>query len=283
MAARNPRAEMPFLDHLEELRWRILWSLLAIVIGTLIGLALCYRFNVLGILLAPVRHASTDPSLKLVYLSPTDPFFVTLKLAIVVGVLLAFPIVVYQGWSFMAPALEPHEKKAIIPSLYFGLFLFLCGVVMAYYALPFALRFFDSFQQETLEANLEVSNTLAFITKMLLGFGFLFELPIVIMILSALGLVTPRFLREKRRHAIVLITAVAAVVTPGDAVTLTLALMLPLMLLYELSIFLSARIYRRRQRKLGETLEPSGEAPAGSVAVDGTPTGPETESEEEDA
>lgn len=265
MSARNPRGEMPFLDHLEELRWRILWSLLAVTVGTLIGLALCYRFNVLGLLVAPVRSASSDPNLRLVFLSPTDPFFVTLKLALVVGILLASPVVVYEAWSFLAPALEPHEKKAIVPALYFGLFLFMCGVVMAYYALPVTLKFFDSFQQQSLEANLEVSNTLAFITKMLLAFGFLFELPILIMVLTAIGLVTPRFLREKRRHAIVVITAAAAWVTPGDAVTLTLALMLPLVLLYELSILLSTRIYRRRQRRLGEELRPSGEPPEGAV------------------
>ena len=131
MSARNPRGEMPFLDHLEELRWRILWSLLAVAIGTVVGLALCYRFNVLGLLVAPVRWGSSDPDLRLVFLSPTAPFFITLKLALVVGFLLASPIVFYQAWAFLAPALEPHEKKAIVPALYFGLVLFACGVAVA--------------------------------------------------------------------------------------------------------------------------------------------------------
>ncbi len=268
MSARNPRGEMPFLDHLEELRWRILWSLLAVAIGTVVGLALCYRFNVLGLLVAPVRWGSSDPDLRLVFLSPTAPFFITLKLALVVGFLLASPIVFYQAWAFLAPALEPHEKKAIVPALYFGLVLFACGVAVAYNALPYTLRFFDSFQQQSLEANLEVGNTLAFITKMLLAFGFLFELPVVIMILTSVGLATPRFLREKRRHAIVAITVLAALVTPGDAVTLTLALMLPLLLLYELSILLSVWVYRRRQRRAGEEPRPSGRPPAGAVPLE---------------
>src|SRR5690606_30558052 len=108
--------EMPFLDHLEELRWRILWSLLAIVVFTIIGFFLVTQYDVLGLLVAPITPMLEGTRLQ--YLSPTTPFFITLKLALLVGLLLASPIVIFQLWAFLSPALLPSEKKAIVPSLY---------------------------------------------------------------------------------------------------------------------------------------------------------------------
>jgi sec-independent protein translocase protein TatC len=245
---RNARGEMPFLDHLEELRWRIFWSVLAIAIGAVVAFGIVYYFNVLEILITPVRHARNDPNFRLIYLSPADPFMIKLKLAVVMGVILAFPVVVYQVWSFLSPALESHEKRAIVPALYLGLILFLGGVAMGYFlALPGMLEFFAKFEGQAMQSQLEISATLGMITKMLLAFGVIFELPVVIMVLTALGLVTPEFLRSKRRHNAVAMTALASFITPGDVVTLTLMMMVPLILLYELSIFLSAGIVRRRR------------------------------------
>lgn len=262
---RNPKGEMPFLDHLEELRWRILWSLLAIAVGTGIGFALVVYFDVLELLVLPVREAWNDPDLRLIYLSPADPFFVMLRLAIYCGLLLAFPIVVYQIWAFLSPALEKREKRAVIPALYLGLVLFVAGVALAYFAaLPVTLAFFQNFLATSLEGQLEINNTLGFIVKMLIAFGVVFELPIVIMVLSALGLVTPAFLRAKRRHAIVLITVLASFITPGDAITLTVMMMLPLLLLYELGIFLSVGIYRGKKRRAAE-YEASLDGPPGAL------------------
>jgi sec-independent protein translocase protein TatC len=255
---------MPFLDHLEELRWRILWSLLSVGIGAVVGFILVYYFDVMGLLLHPLRVAYEDPQYKLINLSPADPFFITLKLGIVVGVLLVFPIIVYQIWSFLSPALEKHEKRAIIPALYLGLILFLCGVSLAYFvALPLTLDFFQNFQVDYLEEQLEVGKTLAFITKLLLGFGFIFELPVVVMILSVMGLVTPEFLKSKRRHAIVGITVMASFLTPGDVITLTIMLMVPLFFLYEFSIFLSRMIWKRKRAR--ERDEFGSEPPEGTV------------------
>jgi sec-independent protein translocase protein TatC len=249
---------MPFLDHLEELRWRILWSLLALVIGTVVGFVFVYKFGVMELLIRPMRTAYGDPDFRLIYLSPADPFFVTLKLAVVVGVLLAFPIIVYHAWSFLSPALEKNEKRAIVPALYLGFFLFCAGVALAYFvALPLTMEFFQNFQAEFLEEQLEQAKTLAFITKLLIGFGIIFELPVVVMILSALGLVTPEFLKSKRRHAMVLITVLASFLTPGDVITLTIMLMVPLFFLYEFSIFLSRMIWKRKRAR--ETEEISGD------------------------
>ncbi|MFC1660399.1 twin-arginine translocase subunit TatC [Gemmatimonadota bacterium] len=257
------RGEMPFLDHLEELRWRILWSLLAVVVGTVIGFALVYYFGVMELLLKPIRAAYGDPDFRLIYLSPADPFFITLKLAVVVGILLALPIIIYHIWSFLAPALEKHEKRAIVPALYLGLVLFCAGVALAYFvALPLTMAFFQNFQSEFLEEQLEVAKTLAFITKLLIGFGIIFELPVVVMILSALGLVTPEFLRSKRRHAIVIITVAASFLTPGDVITLTIMLMVPLFFLYEFSIFLSRMIWKKKEAR--DRMEASSEPAAAS-------------------
>ena len=271
---RNPRGEMPFLDHLEELRWRILWSLLAVIAGTGIGFFLVVYFEALELLMRPIRAARNDPGLMLVYLSPADPFFVTIRLAIYIGIILALPILVYNVWAFLSPALEKREKRAILPALYLGVVLFAAGVALAYFAaLPVTLEFFQGFMTESLVGQLEINNTLGFVVKMLLAFGVVFELPIIILILSALGLVTPQFLREKRRHAVVLITVLASFITPGDAITLTVMMMFPLILLYELGIFLSLGIYRRRRQREEELEEeyrrkysPSEEPPVGAVA-----------------
>ncbi len=250
---RNPRAEMPFLEHLEELRWRILWALLAVFIGTAVGLVLVFRLPVLELLVAPIREVRQDPSLRLIYLSPADPFFVQLKLGIYIGLMLAFPIVAYHAWAFLSPALEKREKRAVIPALYLGLVLFVAGVALAYFiALPVTLAFFQTIQPVSLEGQLEINQTIGFVVKLLLAFGAVFELPVVIMALSVMGLVTPAFLRAKRKHAIVAITVLASFLTPGDIITLTIMMMVPLVLLYELGIILSVGIYRGKMKRAEE-------------------------------
>lgn len=262
---RTFRGEMPFLDHLEELRWRIFWSVLAIAIGAIVGFAIVHYFDVLDLLIKPIRDSRNDPDFQLIYLSPADPFMITLKLGVTVGVILALPVVVYQIWSFLSPALDKDEKRAIIPALYLGMVLFMGGVAMGYFAaLPVTLEFFTYFEGDALQSSLEVGATLGMVTKMLLAFGAVFELPVVIMVLTALGLVTPEFLRAKRRHNAVAMTALASFITPGDVITLTVMMLVPLLLLYELSIFLSAGIVRRRRDK-DDDEEHTIEAPEGSV------------------
>jgi sec-independent protein translocase protein TatC len=257
---RNSRGEMPFLDHLEELRWRILWSLLAIVLGAVVGFILVVKFGVLDLLINPY-YSVMGEEVRLVFLSPTEPFFLILRVGILLGLVLASPILIYQIWAFLSPALDRHEKRAIIPALYMGVVLFASGVAMSYYlALPVTLRFLLFFAEGYFEQMLQAGPYLGFVTKLLMAFGILFELPVVIMILSALGLVTPAFLREKRRHAIVIITVLASLLSPGDVVTVTAMMMAPLVLLYEFSILLSVVITkRRRKRDIG------GDPPDGSV------------------
>ncbi len=267
---RPGRGEMPFLEHLEELRWRILKALVALGVGAAGGIGLVIQFGVLDVLVTPVRPFLEGE--KLLYFSPGTPFFITLKLGLVVGTLLALPVIIFQAWAFFSPALEPREKKVIVPSLYFGLVLFMLGVFVAYrWVLPLALLFLTGFQQGSLEAAIEVGEYLGFVTRILLAFGAVFELPVVVMILSALGLITPAFMRNKRRHAIVGITILASLLTPGDLAS-TFLMMGPMIILYEVSILLSVMIYRKKaaeEAAAEPSLRPSSEAPAGTMGFDG--------------
>lgn len=248
----NPKAEMPFLEHLEELRWRLLWSLLAVIAGTALGMALVHYFDVFTLLIAPYREIFGEDS-GLIYLKPADSFFIFLQLSLAIGLVLAAPIVVYHTWSFLAPALDQREKRAIVPALYLGLLLFLAGVAMAYFvALDVSLRFLSNILSDILEPTYTATAYFGFVVRLLLAFGIVFELPVVVMILSALGLVTPAFLRSQRRWAVVLITVVAALLSPGDIIWLTVLMMFPMFLLYEFSILLSELMWRKRDAHRGD-------------------------------
>ncbi|HYT70661.1 MAG TPA: twin-arginine translocase subunit TatC [Gemmatimonadales bacterium] len=238
---------MPFLDHLEELRWRILYSLLAIVVATLIGWLLVGRIDVIGALKRPI--APLLPDGRLVFTSPVDPFLITLKLAFVVGLLLSSPIVIYQVWAFLAPALYPRERRLIMPALAVGVLLFLGGAAAAYFwVLPRALPVFFSFQRNDLAPMITANEYFGFLTPFIIGFGVAAELPLVVVILATLGIVTPQFLARNRRYAIVLAAFAAALLTPPDAVSMVL-MFGPLLLLYEISILCARVVTKRRARR----------------------------------
>jgi sec-independent protein translocase protein TatC len=261
-------AEMPFLDHLEELRWRILWSLLALMVATIIGFVLVLQFDVVGILNRPVQGYLPDG--KLTALRVTDGFFITIQLGLTVGVVLAAPIVIYQIWAFLSPALLPRERRAIVPSFYFGLILFLAGAAFAYFlVLPMSVRFLMTFNTEHLSMMPTASEYFGFVIKLLLLFGFVFELPVVVLVLSVMGLVTASFLRSKRRYAIAAMAVGSALITPGDVVAVTLFLMVPLVLLYELSIFIALFVERSREKRA--RLEAEAESAAAQAAESSVP------------
>src|SRR5258708_8716795 len=153
MAQRDARGEMPFLDHLEELRWRILYSLLAIVVGTLVGWVVVEHVDIIGLLIRPVAPLLHDQ--KLVFTSPTEPFLITLKFAFAVGCLLASPVVVYHIWAFLTPALYAKERRVIMPAFSVGIVLFLAGATVAYlWVLPPPLRLLFSFPSPDLPPSL---------------------------------------------------------------------------------------------------------------------------------
>src|SRR5215218_4270373 len=248
MAKPQGPEEMPFLDHLEELRWRLIWALGALAVGILIGFVLVLKFDVIRLLerpILPYLHGN-----KLVYTHPGDPFNIAMTASLAVGAVLAAPVVLYQVWAFVAPALYQHEKKVVIPVLIGATLLFMGGVAASYFLLlPFTLQFLLGFQSASLQPMITAADYFGFAVSLSLALGAVFEMPILILALTAFGIVTPQFLVRYRRHAFVLCAVGAAVLTPGDLITSTLTLIAPLYGLYELSIVLSKMLYRSRERR----------------------------------
>jgi sec-independent protein translocase protein TatC len=240
---------MPFLDHLEELRWRILWSLLALLVGMIVAFVLVTRVDVIGFLQDPIQPYLQGR--KLVYTHPGESFSIVMRVAFGVGLLLALPVIIYQTWAFLSPALYRHEKKVIIPAIAGAVLLFAVGVMVAYVAiLPITLRFLLTFETESLEPMITAAQYFGFAITMSLAFGAVFELPIVILGLTALGIVTPRMLRRFRRYAVILSMVAGALITPGGDL-LSLALLTgPIYLLYEASILGAQIVYRRRENRI---------------------------------
>jgi sec-independent protein translocase protein TatC len=257
--SQNPTAEMPFLDHLEELRWRILWSLLALIVLATASFFAVIQFDVIGLLKQPIDPYLVERGGKLIFLGVTEPFFVSLKLAVTLGIVLASPIIFYQVWAFLSPALSKRERRAIIPALYLGVLLFLAGAALAYFvALPFTLQFMLTFQAESLEPQITALLYFSFVTKLLLGFGVMFEMPVVTLVLTAIGVTSSKFLASKRRYAVAGMAILSSMITPGDAITATLILMGPLLLLYEFSILLAKLVEKGRRKSLEQEALESG-------------------------
>jgi Tat protein translocase TatC len=243
-----PRGEMPFLDHLEELRWRILWSLLAIFVGTIAGWFLLDKIDLIEVLKRPI--APYLPGGRLIFTSPAEPFMLTLKVAFAVGCLVASPVVIYQIWAFLAPALYEREKRLIVPALAVGAVLFAAGAMACYqWLLPAALRVLLAFQRADLSAMITIDRYFGMAVPFVVGCGLIAELPLVVTILASLGIVTPQFLGRQRRYAIVIAAFLAAILTPPDAVSMMLMLG-PLLLLYEISIWCAWVASRRRARRM---------------------------------
>jgi sec-independent protein translocase protein TatC len=270
MSEERTRGEMPFLDHLEELRWRILWSLAALVAGTVVGYLLVENVDVLALLKRPI--APFLPDGRLFITRPTDAFMITLKLALVVGMVLAAPVVIWQVWAFLSPALYERERRFMVPALGAGLVLFVGGVVLAYlWVLPAALRILFSFQRADLETIITADAYFSFAAQIVLAFGVMFELPLVIVLLAAFRIVNPAFFAKNRPYALVVAAIVAAVLTPPDVVSMTM-LLIPLMLLYEGGILVARVLWRSgRERTIGAVvllIALSGLVPGNAAAQD---------------
>ncbi|HXS23892.1 MAG TPA: twin-arginine translocase subunit TatC [Gemmatimonadales bacterium] len=265
-AQREPdRGEMPFLDHLEELRWRIIWSLIAVTVGIGLALIVLLRVNVIGWLEQPILPYLGGH--HLVFTHPGDPFQIILEASAGLGILLALPVILYQLWAFVAPALYRHERSVAIGVAAGAVFLFLCGVSLGYFVvLPLAIPWLMGFGGAALEPMITAGEYFGFVFSLTLAFGVAFELPVVILGLAALGIVTPEFLNRYRRHAIVAAVIIGAFLTPGDLVWTTVAMAVPLYLLYELSIALSYVVRRRRLRREAERqAEEAAASSAGSL------------------
>lgn len=279
MSEERARGEMPFLDHLEELRWRILWSLAALVAGTVLGFLLVQHVDVLALLKRPI--APFLPDGRLFITRPTDAFLITLKLALVVGIVLAAPVLIWQVWAFLSPALYARERKFVIPALGAGLALFVGGVVLAYlWVLPAALRILFSFQRADLETIITADAYFSFAAQLVLAFGVMFELPLVIVLLAAFGIVNPAFFAKNRPFALVVAAIIAAFLTPPDVVSMMM-LLAPLLLLYEGGVLVARIIWRsNKQRTIGTAvlllLVLGGLAPGAAEAQEGRRAPPDS-------
>jgi sec-independent protein translocase protein TatC len=271
MAAVGQQAEMPFLDHLEELRWRIMWSLLALIIGVVVAFSLLVRFDVILLLERPILPYLNGQ--KLVYTHPADPFRITMSMAFALGAIFASPVIVWQTWGFLSPALYKHEKKVVIPVLILGALLFLAGVALAFYGIiPITLGMFYSIQSSSLTPMITASAYFDFTVSLSLVLGAVFELPIAVLALTALGIVTPDFLQKFRRHAVVVCLVGSAFITPGQDPFSLLAVAIPLYLLYELSVVSSSFVHRRRLRRDAKRdAEAAAEAAADAAGQAGAP------------
>jgi len=236
---------MPLMEHLRELRSRLIKSILAFFVG--IGIAFYYASYIFEILKEPVKKSY--PNVDLITLSPTEPLFILFKISIVFGFIIASPVIFYQLWRFVEPALYPHEKKIIIPVTFFSILLFLLGFAFAYFAvLPLALKFLIGIGFSQLQATpfLSVDLYISFLLKMVLGFGMAFELPIVLFLLNRAGLVTQEQLKSFRKYFIVIAFVVGALIAPD--VTTQILMAIPLIILYEISVIL-AKLGKKKSKE----------------------------------
>ena len=233
---------MPFLDHLEELRWRLIKSILSILIGA--AISFYFIDIIIEFLIKPTEGLKNAMDLQV--LKVQGMFMIKWGIALLGGVVVSVPVLTYQLWKFIAPGLYIDEKKYIIPLILFTFLSFISGLVFAYMiVIPFSLSFFTSVGLEGIENNFSINYYFNFITWLMLGSGLIFELPVVVFILSIIGLLTPAFMRHYRRYAIVLILVISAFITPPDPVSLVL-MSIPLLLLYEISIGVSWLVNRKK-------------------------------------
>ncbi len=234
---------MSFLDHLEELRRRLFRILAAFMMTTIVCLSFSGFF--VDLLIAPAKGIVT----RLIFLKPAEAFMVHIKVSIIAGIIIASPYIFYQLWLFIAPGLHPHERRWILPLSFVSVVLFISGVCFSYFGvIRFGLAFLMSYATEGLESAISIDAYISMATWMFFTFGLIFQLPLVLIALNQLGLVSVAFLREKRPYAIVIIFIVAAILTPPDVISQML-MAIPLIFLYEVSIWVATLINRARNKE----------------------------------
>tara|TARA_Y100000741_G_scaffold360750_1_gene343522 strand:- start:492 stop:1268 length:777 start_codon:yes stop_codon:yes gene_type:complete len=250
----NTEKEGSFISHLTELRKRLINSFIFLILLFVI----CYFFSdyIYGFLVDPYAQAVKDDNIerRLIFTALQETFLTYLKVSFFAAFFITSPFILIQIWKFIAPGLYNHEKKAIIPYLVLTPILFLLGGMLVYYlVMPLAIKFFLSFESSGLSTNLpiqleaKVNEYLSLVMKLIFAFGLSFQLPIVLSLLARIGVVNATFLKERRKYVIVIIFAAAAILTPPDPIT-QIGLAIPLLILYELSIF-SVNIIEKKTKE----------------------------------
>lgn len=248
--------KLPFTAHLEELRRRLIICFSAVGIGFVISYVFSKRL--FEILMQPLL-AAMPPEEKLIYTGLPEAFFTYLKVAFLAGILLSVPVIMYQLWMFIAPGLYDKEKRLVLPVVFLSSVFFLGGALFGYFVVfPFGFKFFMGFASDYVKPLPSMKEYLGFSAKLLFAFGVVFELPLFVTFLAKLGIVNVRFLKAKRKYAILLFFVFASILTPPDVIT-QIMMAGPLIVLYEVSI-LGARVFGKKEAKedIKETQETAG-------------------------
>ena len=241
VATQDAEARMPFMVHLKELRDRLMWSAISVVITTIIALFLGNR--ILLWLKAPA-----PPGIKLVTIELLENMSIWFKVSLWAGVIMAMPFLVYQLFAYVAPGLTSREKKMVLSVLPAVTFMFLAGVTFAYFvALPPALDFLFNFNANVAEVMVRIENYISIVTRLLLVIGLVFETPLIVMALAKLGAVSPQWLAARRRMWFVLAFVIAAIITPTFDPINQCIIAIPLILLLELGILLARIVYKKKR------------------------------------
>ena len=232
-------AKMSFLDHLDELRKR----LIACVWGLVIGCAIAFIFvgRIQTFIWLPLYHDLQNTSgVKFMYTSGFEPFMLTMKIGALAGLMLSVPFILYQLWLFIAPGLYSHEKKMAVPFVVFCTTFFALGAIFSHYvAFPWTWKFFLGWQTEYMEFRPSIGEAFGLYVKMLLGFGLIFQMPTIVFFLARLGLVSARFLLRHTKYAVLIIFIIAAVISPGTDVVSQCLMAGPMLALYAISILVA--------------------------------------------
>lgn len=243
--------KMSFLEHLDELRKRLIWSIVALVGGFLVSIVFIDR--IFGFIMRPLA-ATLPPGQKLIYTEPTEAFLLQLKVAALTGVLVAAPLVLWQLWLFIAPGLYRREKRLALPFVISASLLFAAGAAFNHYIMfPVAFRFLGGFRTDYMEFLPRISPVFSLYAQLFLAFGLIFQMPVLVFTLARLGLVTAGFLWRNAKYAILIIFVLSAVITPtSDPVNQTL-MAAPMALLYFVSIGIAWLFGRRESTGRQET------------------------------
>ena len=229
-AAPPDDAVMSLVDHLSELRWRLFKSILAVAVGGIVGFLASEE--VIRLLRQPIPTGEA-----LVFTGLGDAFAIRLKISVAIGLILAMPVLLYQGWQFIAPGLTPSERRAARPWIPLALFFFALGVGLAYFVLPYAAAFLLGFTTPDLQPLITAGAYFEFVTTMFLAFGLVLQFPIVLYGLSRVGIATSERLKSGRRYVILFVAVFSAVITPGGDIVSMLALGGTMLVLFEITVF----------------------------------------------
>jgi sec-independent protein translocase protein TatC len=236
--------KMSFLEHLDELRTRIIRSLLAVVVGFVISFAFIER--IFRFIMEPLQAVLPDGG-KLIYTEPAEAFILYMKVAALVGLIIALPALLWQAWSFVAPGLYANEKRLAIPFVVSGTVFFVCGALFSHYVVfPAAWVFFAGFSTDYMEFTPRIAPVFSLYVRMGLGLGAVFQIPTLVMFLARIGLVTPGMLARNLKYALLAVFVVAALITPGADPLSQVLVAVPMMGLYILSIGI-AWVFRKRK------------------------------------